>query len=370
MAHTRRSPYSSEEDEIPDLSPYAPPEEEERSPVMQAALAKRRRRPAQPARPATSPYSAPDWHSTAPEAAGSESFSTTPENRPPRSQEPITRSDVPRAEKTAAPAAPEVKPERSEAWKAVDRKSAELEELNQKLSDPKIGMYSMLAPNAVRQLETRAQHTRAEREELRRQAQYDDDLKGRKPHGRPVRVDEGNGKFGWYQQYANGTQQRIGDAPVDSRIAVAQAKEQAIKNTGRVDETGRFVYVDPDTHQWTEPGPLPGKPAQGNVLDADNPAATSLYSPPVAGGTPRFGKKAESATSPRAVRVTGGYVEDGIFHRTAREKAGKEDSATGAGPKKGTVKTFRNATTGAMDDFTWNGKKWVKNERPGFAASH
>ena len=108
------------------------------------------------ATPATSKYQtapAVDWATQAPEAAGYvDGFSTSPENRQPRSQEPISKYDIPKIGDSPSEPPPQ-QPTRSKAWQAVDDTKAKIDAIHQKLTGFGAAFAAVQAPGLIRMLQ-------------------------------------------------------------------------------------------------------------------------------------------------------------------------------------------------------------------------
>lgn len=357
-----------------------------------------------------SPYLVADnasWTKTAPEAAGSEGFSTTPENRPPRSSQPIEKADVPRinSEASASPS----------RWDAVHAKDAEIAKAQKKLSGFGAGALAMLAPGVIRMMTANLQGMRQDRDDLAREAAYFDDQKG------------AHQKFIEEQRTARANARAAAQVEAQKQKNAQDERHQtSIKNTGRVDENGRFVYIDPDTGAWREPAPMPGKVSP---LDVDNPEAPApkpylptFAKPKEAGGAGTWHESTDDAGNVTAYNpVTGerkslGKIGKTTVHpehespdekeaaeiekeaRTAGRQAraewlkdktntidkpqaaidqGADEAyrkaykiAGGTKPQKGETRKVRNDKTGAVETWTFDGKKFNPPPHVGMAPSH
>lgn len=329
------------------------------------------------------------WTKAAPEAAGTEGFSTTPENRPPRSSAPIEKADLPRVNSEPAKS--------PSKWDAVRAKDEEIAKAEKKLSGWGMPWIAMAAPGVARLMTANLQGMRQDRDDLAREAAYFDDQKGA------------------HQRFIEEERTKRANARAAAQVEAQKLKnsqderhQAAIKNTGRVDENGRFVYIDPDTGAWREPAGIPGKTSP---LDQDNPEAPApkpylptFPKPKEAGaGSPHYetddsgnvtaiypdgttkalGRKGKTTVhpekptpeDPKEKRIAGAYAaarsaflrdhpDDEEGANNAARSAARDFSdfmAGNEGPGAGTRKNFKNSQTGALEPFEL-GKdgKWHK----------
>ena len=238
------------------------------------------------ATPATSKYETSpnvDWATQAPEAAGTDGFSTSPENRQPRSQEPISKYDIPKIGDSASEPPPQ--PQRSKAWQAVDDKKAQIDAIHKKLTGFGAAIAAVQSPSLIHMMQGEESSLRGEMRDLIGQAQYDDNRRGMVPHGKPFTVVE-DGVPTMYQYLANGQKVKVGQAPLPAAAQAALIRNQRAKRLqsalkeGKVNDQGELEYLDPETG---EPK-IYQRPGKGSVLDTDNPDA-----PAPAPITPHFG---------------------------------------------------------------------------------
>jgi hypothetical protein len=237
-----------------------------------------------------------DWFSQAPEAAGASPFSTTPEGAPPRDTMQMGKADIPKVGESDS--------EKSQAqggalWRsphrdAADRALANLEKERTKSTGVLGTLFAMQNPGAYNAVTNAKLGTlQKEYSEEMQAAQYDENRMGQQPQGKPVQVPNRYGGYDWVQMLKGGGQQIIGPAPEPAAVTRAKSlgeygrQRAAAMEKSYVDTSGQRWYVDPQTGQPTL-YQAPGRPAQGNVLDADNPAAQSPYSPPTAPTVPKF----------------------------------------------------------------------------------
>lgn len=297
----RRSPYSSpEEDQVPDLSIYSErPEEEEQSPLMRNAMAqneaagnrgygggagdvydaltaadlKSNYGPEQgPSPEAVSRYTAPpdepdvvadpaqategggsmSWVNEAPEAAGAASFSTTPRNAPPRSEEPIRNTDVPKVgDGPSEKSQNKGNPTRNPFQDAVDRTDAKIEKLREKMGGAGAFLGTLLNPHTQQLYRDQMNALLAQRKNFAADAAMYEDKRGANALARAKLKSEASIEV---QKLKNQQNER---------------RESAIKNTGKVFEDRIFRYIDPDTHRWVTP--------QEEQQQAGPPTAEGVY---------------------------------------------------------------------------------------------
>jgi hypothetical protein len=384
-----------------------------------------------------------NWLNVAPEAAGAAPFSTTPENASPRQTQPIAKDELQTIGDGPSEAS-QSGAKRSPKWDEIDRLDKKIEKQN----NPGFwaglgrGALAMQSPGAYGALVGgQGAALQKQRADLMQEAQYEDNRRGLQPVGKPTVVPDRYGGYNYMQANRLGQQTIIGPAPdpnanakirAQGLLAYGKARSTAMEKS-YVDAKGQRWYVDPQTGEPTL-YQTKGTPAQGNVMDADNPGSQSPYSPPTASTTPIFpapggaeakGDEITKTETDAQGNVTGitrlgtlkklgriGQPKDQPVREDPSERrasmAGEaamqaflKDPTSDPGAKnpqeayahgyaagggttkqlpgsfgvqhpKGEEKPFRNKATGATDTFVSDGKKWVKKSSSpaGLARSH
>jgi len=110
------------------------------------------------------------WGEKAPEAKGTASFTTTPENAAPRPETPFTKDQSPKINSN-----PDKSPTK---WDTYMAKSAELEKAQKKMNSWWMPLIAAASPAMVHTMQANLASMRKDRDEVGRLAQYDDNRKG------------------------------------------------------------------------------------------------------------------------------------------------------------------------------------------------
>lgn len=199
------------------------------------------------------------WSQTAPEAAGTEKFSTTPENRQPRDQTPITKDGLPRIGDEAKESK-----YRSPSWDERDRKIADRDKKQKFLGSVWGGLLTALAPSVTAGMRNDVRQLDSEARQAGDQGRYDDNRKGAEYAARNARMLD----------VANIRAKSATDA-AGIRTEAIKARGGAI-DKGTIDVHGHKVFFNPVTGQ-NEIQSSPDIPGETmNPLDTDNINAPAL----------------------------------------------------------------------------------------------
>jgi hypothetical protein len=225
------------------------------------------------------------WLTAAPEASGAEPFSTTPENRGPREETPISKNELPRVDEHVSRGESKY----SAAWEAAAKKQEEIDKLHKKLNSFGGGLLTALVPGVTTGMRSDLAQLRAEHRDLEQQAMYQDNRRGGEIVPRSEKVIIGpDGKRQIVALTRDGRQVNVGQAPEDPRVESARVKQQNQEKamTSPADVQGLKYYWDPEEKTYK---PLSTK-GKESILDVDNPEVPPPAEKPIQFPVPHEGK--------------------------------------------------------------------------------
>jgi hypothetical protein len=192
-----------------------------------------------------------DWVHHAPEAAGTESFSTTPQNQTPRSTTPITKDELPRIDKT----------ETSSKWDNVRSIDEQIKALAARPGDMR---YDRKMTTLFR-----------ERAAAYNDAVYQDNRRASEPVGKAYAGKDEHGNPVWIQSLKGGATRILGPRDEDARVTAAKIKAERDDRRARAREKGE---LDVEGHKWFV------NPETGEREMETHPVITPAQGPPTPGG--------------------------------------------------------------------------------------